>query len=243
MSTEKNSVIVELYDLPLTERKDDRFGRVVTTKSIDEDDLIQIAISRRSDLSSSSMKATMDILKEIAIEQIANGASVRFGLGYFNVQVNGVFIGDNAKWDSSRHSLSVRVNTSSNLREAVKAATVEVRGMAASGLAINSVTDVSSGEVNTKLTPGGGANIIGSKIKIVGTDEGVGLKLTNESTSEATVIPTTSILQNDPSKISFVVPAGLATGDYKLSITTQFSSSAQMLKEPRTYSFEYVLSV
>lgn len=207
MSTEKNSVIVELYDLPLTERKDDRFGRVVTTKSIDEDDLIQIAISRRSDLSSSSMKATMDILKEIAIEQIANGASVRFGLGYFNVQVNGVFIGDNAKWDSSRHSLSVRVNTSSNLREAVKAATVDVRGMATSGLAINSVTDVSSGEVNTKLTPGGGANIIGSKIKIVGTDEGVGLKLTNESTSEATVIPTTSILQNDPSKISFVVPA------------------------------------
>ena len=243
MSTEKNSVIVELYDLPLTERKDDRFGRVVTTKSIDEDDLIQIAISRRSDLSSSSMKATMDILKEIAIEQIANGASVRFGLGYFNVQVNGVFIGDNAKWDSSQHSLSVRVNTSSNLREAVKAATVDVRGMATSGLAINSVTDVSSGEVNTKLTPGGGANIIGSKIKIVGTDEGVGLKLTNESTSEATVIPTTSILQNDPSKISFVVPAGLATGDYKLSITTQFSSSAQMLKEPRTYSFEYVLSV
>lgn len=243
MSTEKNSVIVELYDLLLTDRKDDRFGRVVTTKSLNEDDLIQIAVSRRSDLNSSTMMATMDILKEIAIEQIANGASVSFGLGYFNLQVNGVFIGDSAKWDSSQNSLSVRVNTSSNLREAVKAIMVDVRGMAASGIAINSVTDISSGEVNSKLTPGGGVNLIGSKIKIAGTDASVGLKLTNNNTSEVTTIPVTAILQNDPSKISFIVPATLASGDYKVSITTQYSNSAQTLKEPRTCIFDYILSV
>ena len=39
-TTEKNSVVVELYDLTLTERKDDRFGRVVTSKSLSEDDMI-----------------------------------------------------------------------------------------------------------------------------------------------------------------------------------------------------------
>ena len=31
---EKNSVNVELYDMPLTERTDDRFGRVVTNNAI-----------------------------------------------------------------------------------------------------------------------------------------------------------------------------------------------------------------
>ncbi|MDP4271782.1 MAG: hypothetical protein Q8909_16925 [Bacteroidota bacterium] len=36
-TTDNNSVIVELYDLSITERKDDRFGRVVTTKSLTED--------------------------------------------------------------------------------------------------------------------------------------------------------------------------------------------------------------
>lgn len=38
-TTEKNKIMVELHDLLITERKDDRFGRVVTGKSFNEDDL------------------------------------------------------------------------------------------------------------------------------------------------------------------------------------------------------------
>ena len=94
---EKSSVIVELYDLPITQRKDDRYGRVVTTRSLTEDDLIAIAVSQRTDLSPTSHKSSMNILQEIAIEQIANGASVSFGLGYFNLGVNGVFVGNDAR--------------------------------------------------------------------------------------------------------------------------------------------------
>ena len=83
MSTpEKSSVIVELYDLSITERKDDLFGRVVTTKSLSEDDLVNIAVSQRTELNPNTLKASMEILKQIAIAQIANGASVSFGLGY-----------------------------------------------------------------------------------------------------------------------------------------------------------------
>ncbi len=242
-ANDKSSVIVELYDLTLTERKDDRFGRVVTTKSLTEDDLIAIAVSRRTDLNANTLKASINILQEIASEQIANGASVSFGLGYFNLGVNGVFIGDSAKWDPSIHSLSVRVTPTADLRNAVKASTVDVRGMAASGLVINSVTDVTSGEVNSRLTPGGGVNLTGNKIKIDGDNATVGISLTNEETKEVTLIAKTAVLVNDPSKITFVVPAGLPSGDYKLTITTQYSSSVQSLKEPRSYTFDYVLNV
>ena len=61
MADEKNKVMVELYDLAITERKDDRFGRVVTHKSLNEDDLINIAVQRRTDLSPTSLKSTMEI--------------------------------------------------------------------------------------------------------------------------------------------------------------------------------------
>jgi len=242
-TNDKSSVIVELYDLTLTERKDDRFGRVVTTKSLTEDDLIAIAVSRRTDLNANTLKASINILQEIASEQIANGASVSFGLGYFNLGVNGVFIGDSAKWDPSIHSLSVRVTPTADLRNAVKASTVDVRGMAASGLVVNTVTDVTSGEVNSRLTPGGGVNLTGNKIKIDGDNATVGISLTNEETKEVILIAKTAVLVNDPSKITFVVPAGLASGDYKLTITTQYSSSGTVLKEPRSYTFDYVLNV
>jgi len=242
-TNEKNNVTVELYDLTITERKDDRFGRVVTSKSLDENDLINIAVLRRTDLSAPTMRATMDILKEIAREQIANGASVSFGLGYFGLGVNGVFIGDNAKWDAAIHSLSIRVTPTADLRNAAKAAVVDVRGMAEIGTVINSVTDVSSGEVNSRLTAGGGVNITGSKIKIIGENAANGISLVNQATSEATLIATNAILTNDPSKVSFIVPTGLTSGDYKLSITTQYTSTKTLLKEPRVFVFDYVLNV
>lgn len=244
MSTNgKSSVIVELHDLVLTERKDDRFGRVVTTRSLNEDDLVRLAVSRRTDLSSTTLKASLEILKQIAIEQISNGASVRFGLGFFNLTVSGVFIGDNARWDSAVHSLNVNSTPIAELREAVRATSVDIRGMASTGLSINSLTDVASGEENKRLTPGGGANLSGYKIRIDGEAAGVGLSLINQATNEAILIPKNAIMVNEPSNISFVIPATLPAGDYKLNITTQFSSAKTLLNEARSFLFEYILNV
>ncbi len=242
-TTEKSKVMVELYDLSITNRKDDRFGRVVTSKTLNEDDLVRTAVSRRTDLNPTTLKASLEILKDIAVEEICNGASVSFGLGYFGLKVNGVFIGDNAQWDSDKHSLSVRISPNAELRSAVRSTAVNVRGMAYSGTVINSVFDVSSNEENGKLTPGGGVNISGIKIRIEGDKPGVGLKLVNATTAAETEIPTTSILVNDPSKITFIIPATLAAGDYRIVLTTQYSGSRLPLKDPRSYEFEYLLNV
>jgi hypothetical protein len=239
----KSSVIVELQDLVLTERKDDRFGRVVTTRSLTEDDLVQLAVSRRTDLSATTLKASIEILRQLAIEQIANGASVRFGLGYFNLGVNGVFIGDSARWDPNIHSLNINVTPVAELRNTVRATSVEVRGMSASGLAISTVIDVTTGEENKRLTPGGGVNLRGSKMRIEGEANGLGITLINQENGETIAIPMNAVLTNDPSFISFVVPANLPAGDYKLSLTTQFSAANVTLKEGRTFLFDYVLNV
>lgn len=243
METPNGSVIVELYDLALTPRKDDRFGRIVTKKSLTEDDLIKIAVSRRTDLNANTLKACMNILKDIAMEEVVNGSSVRFGLSFYQLGVEGVFIGDNAGWDSSQHSLIINSVPMADLREALKTTTVSVRGMASSGTFVNSVTDVATKLVNSRLTPGGGVNVTGNRIKIAGEGNGTGISLINQVTQEIVPIPMSSLLANDPSKLSFVVPGTLQPGDYKLSITTQFSSSSALLKEPRTFVFDQVLNV
>ena len=242
-TTEKNSVIVELYDLTLTERKDDRFGRVVTTKSLDEDDLIKIAVSRRSDINATTMKAVLQLISDVAIEQLANGASVKFGLGYFNLGVTGVFIGDNAKWDSKQHSLFVSATPTAQLRDAVSVSKVDVRGMASVGLSINAVTDVTTGAQNSKFTPGGGVNVVGNKIKIEGTDAKVGIYLLSLPTNKVIPIPKTSILVNEPSKVSIILPTTLANGDYKIGISTQHTGNKTLLKEVRTFVFDSIFNV
>ena len=182
---DKNSVNVELYDMPLTNRPDDRFGRVVTKSSLNEDDLINMAVSERTDLNPATLRSSMEILRNIAQRRIANGDTVAFGLAYFGLEVKGMFIGDDARWDSKRHSLSVRATPTAGLRKVIREVTVNMRGMARTGTVINTVTDVASKEVNSRLTP----------------------------------------------------------GDYRLRITTQFSASSYVLKEPRVYVLNHILCV
>lgn len=242
-TTGKNKVMVELYDLPITKRKDDRFGRVVTSKSLTEDDLIRTAVARRTDLNATTLKASFDILKQVAVEELCNGASVSFGLGFFMLKVNGLFIGDNAQWDSSRHSLSIRMAPSPDVRKALESTTVNVRGLAVSDTVINSVMDTTSGKENSQLTPGGGVNVKGTRIRIKGDAPETGLKLVNMATGEETAIPPGSIPVNNPSNVTFIVPAGLPQGNYQLVLTTQFAGTKTLLKEPRSYTFEYPLTV
>jgi hypothetical protein len=243
MSRKKYRVIVELYSLLFANRKNDRFGRVVVTRSVSENELIDIAVKRRTDLNPTTLRASLDILKEIAKEEIADGASVHFGLGYFSLMSNGVFIGDNPNWNPDRHSLRANIQPSMDLRNILKDIEVEVRGMAQSGSYINSVSDVASGEVNTRLTPGGAVNVFGGKIRIAGESPDNGIRLTEQNSGEVVDIALNTVALNEPSRIAFVVPADLPTGDYKLSITTQCGKGTELLKKPRTYTFDYVLVV
>jgi hypothetical protein len=58
-----------------------------------------------------------------------------------------------------------------------------------------------------------------------------------------TLAPTESVLVNDPKKVTFIVPHDLPVGDYKLSLTTQYSSASMLLKGPYIYLFYNVLAV
>jgi hypothetical protein len=234
-------VFVELYELLLTGRKGDRSGRVVSAGSLKVDDLIAIAITRRSDINAATMKAVYEILREVALEEVCNAKHVEFGLSYNQLGCNGTFIGDRPSWDHEKNSLALLAVATAETREAIRRIEVEVLGMASSGLYVNSLTDVVSGEVNTRITQGGSVNLTGTKIRIIGNLPGVGLHLTEINTGTVMTVPMTSIPVNDPSKITFVVPPNMPAGDYKLSITTQFAPSG-LLKEPRTYVFDYVLA-
>jgi hypothetical protein len=241
MAEEKNTVFVELYEMKLSEREDDRMGRVLTDKSLTEDDLISLAVNRGTDINPETLRASIKILKEIAIREIANGASVQFGLGYFALDVKGVFIGDHARWNPKVNSLHVKVTPSAELRVTVQDAHVEVIGMASSGTVINSLTDVSSGEVNKRLTPGGGVNLTGLKIKIAGKNGNNGIEFL-DANSISYEVPAKDILVNDPRKITFIVPA-LPKGLYRLKLTTQFSNASTLLNDPRSVEFPYPLEV
>ena len=239
MFDEKYNVDVELYDLELGDKTDDRYGRVVAAGLLKEDDLIRMAAQRRPDLSPEALRAAIDLLKEVAVESLLKGASVDFGLGAYYLDVKGVFASGHAKWSPGKHRLTVRATPSVELQSAVDDVRVSVLG-ASNSPVIHSIVDASSGEENARLTANGSVTITGSKIKIVGDHAVSGVTLAYANKEGFFRIPSTDMLLNEPSKVTFVVPP-LPEGAYRLSITTQFCSESKTYREPRTCTFYHPL--
>lgn len=71
--------------------------------------------------------------------------------------------------------------------------------------------------------------------KIVGNDPSVGITLTSVSNPETSFfIGPDDISPNTPTKLQFILPAGVTDGEWRVKITTQYSSSGQT-KAPRSF--------
>ncbi|MDR2469186.1 MAG: DUF4469 domain-containing protein [Tannerella sp.] len=242
MEEEKRNVMIELFDFTLTENADDRIGKVICLRPARVNDLIARVMKRGTDLSETTLRASYDLLTGAALDELIERGGVEFGLGHYTLGVNGLFTGDHAKWDPAQHSLVIHSTPNIRTRDAVRRIAVSVRGMAASGTFINTVTDVSSGEINTRITPGGGMNLSGDRMRIAGDPAVNGIFFEHQGTGEIRQVPLNAILTNDPKKLAFVVPATLPAGDYKITLVTQYSRGKETLKEPRRYTFEHVLA-
>ena len=87
---------------------------------------------------------------------------------------------------------------------------------------------------DASATAGRAFTLTGGKLKIAGTDPSVGITLTDSSGTETKITEDLYVV-NDPSRLTFIIPAGLADGTYELKVTTQFSGSgSKLLKTPHS---------
>ena len=175
-----------------------------------------------------------------SVEAIAEGKSVVDGVGQYIVTVRGSFLGENAQFDATKHSLGVSYTPGQLLRDQLKAVKVICNGLAQTGPVINSITDSVTKSISQVITSGGPAVISGSNIKILGDDPSVGIYLTKDEEG-AVPLKVSVIVHNAPSQLTIMLPAIEAGKLYALSITTQYSGSNKALKTPRSYRFPILL--
>jgi hypothetical protein len=126
------------------------------------------------------------------------------------------------------------------LRKELETVTVEILGVAETGIVIAQVLDMKTGSINNVLTPNHVLKISGHKLKIVGDDSANGVCFIGEDGSRIQVDPT-DIVINNPSELMVIIP-NLRSMTYQLEVTTQYSVGA-MLKSPRMAIFEKTLTV
>jgi hypothetical protein len=243
MATILHRIKAYLYENVLTkDDPNDYIARVSAERTLSVRQVCESAVTRGgADISASTMEhATSLWLKEMAF-LLCDGFSVNAGYFIARTLIRGVFHSIREHFNPEKHSILFAFFQGPELRKDLASIEVEILGLADTGLSIQQVTDVKTGSIDDQLTPNRNLRIVGDKIRIAGCDPSVGIYFINQTSQDRTQVDVSDIAINNPSELLIITP-DLEAGTYELEITTQFSTG-HLLKEPRSVTFDRILTV
>lgn len=178
--------------------------------------------SEDTGLREETIRHVTDLFQRVITRLVLSGYQVNTGLFYASPQLRGVV--EDGRWNSEKNSIYVSMQQGKQLREAISSTRVQILGEKANGMYIASTVEAPKHYV-----------LHGKLIKVAGDDPSVGITLIPE-VGEPIKLSEEMILMNNPSQLMILKPADLKAGTYELNVTTQYTSSKKMLKNPRTVS-------
>ena len=220
---------------------DDKTDKILLLESAGNIGLEQIYKEMKEEDTGLKMETIVHVVTlflRIVMRFVLNGYSVNTGLFRAVVQ----FVGTVKKgvWNPEENSIYVSFNQEKQLRESIAKTKVEILGTKANVMYILEVEDRKTGLKDGTATPGRNFFVRGSHLKVVGSDPAVGVTLT-DSAGNVTKLVNDEVSINKPSELTLLLPAGLKDETYTLTVCTQYSQSAQLLKEPRSVSTTIVV--
>lgn len=173
------------------------------------------------------------LYERICARLLMNGWQLNTGLFYAVPRFLGVIAG--GKWDALKNSIYVAFTQDKVLREEIRKTSVHILGEKKDVMYIIETEDRQTGLKDGRMTPGRNFFVRGANLKVTGTDESVGITLT-DSKGTVTKLDADLISINKPSELTLLLPADLADGEYTLTVTTQYVSNHVELKVPRSVS-------
>jgi hypothetical protein len=237
-----HSIKAKLYPNLLTDDPNDYSARVDSERSLSISDICHSANTRGGvPVAPEVMLYNVDSFFKEMLYQLCDGFSVNTGYFTAGVVIKGVFNSPVENFAPDKHAVYFQFNQGPRLRQEIENVNVEILGVADTGSVIMEVEDVKSGSFNDLITPNRNLRIRGHKLKVEGDLSKVGVSFVNESTGDVTKVDPSDIVENMPSELIIVTPE-LAAGTYHVQVTTQYSQG-NLLKEPRTASFDMALIV
>jgi hypothetical protein len=221
---------------PLTEDPNDYVAVLSSNGSITEDDLIDEIMSEGIELKRDTVKSVVTRYNNKVIDKVLSGYNVNAGITYLRPVIKGAFY--DKTWNPAVNSVHINIGAGVALRKAAEEVSVEILGIHADMIELFGIVDLFTGKTDGALTKGRNAELKGSYIKIVGEDPAVGITFRNLATQEKTLLAASDIVINEPSRLLLFVPDTLASGEYDLTVTTQFTKGNDLIKKPRSITLD-----
>lgn len=222
-----------LQDNPLTtDNTEDVIAVPASREPADEERILAEMKAEDTGLRRETILHVFELEKRVVKRLLMQGHNVNTGLYHASVAFRGTV--KNSEWNPEENEIVVNFNPGAELREAIAQTAVNILGAKPAGIDITSLQDVATKADNASATAGRAFTLKGQNLRISGDDPAVGLTLTDADGTETTVTPDLWVI-NNPSKVTFIIPADLAAGTYTLRLTTQYSGhSNTLLKTPRS---------
>ena len=231
MANTKYQINVFLQDNVLTvDDPNDKFFVVHSQGTADQDRIIDEVMDVQPGLERETIKMALEVTNRVIMKLLLQGMRINNGLYVMELSCKGITT--DGTWNPEVNKLQINFTPTKELREILDSTTVKVVGEkpVATYLA-GGESAQGSGFI---VKAGRSLTLRGKNIKVSGTDPSVGITLTSKTDDTIVKIEEDMMVQNDPSKVVFIVPSTTADGEYELKLVTQYSTGSKMLKEPRT---------
>lgn len=178
-----------------------------------------------------TIEHVVKLFNRVTARLLLNGYQVNTDLFHGTAQFTGVVEG--GVWNPKKNSIYISLIQDKDLLEASAQTGVKILGTKSAAAYILGSEDTATRATDGSATAGRNYRLHGRQIKLAGTHASVGIVLA-AADGTLTPIPLDMIAVNNPAEVILLLPPDLADGTYELRLTTQFSGSTTLLKEPRT---------
>ena len=172
--------------------------------------------------------------------QICDGFAVNNGYYSIHPNIGGTLNSPNDAHNNKKNPISFRFRSRAMLNKLVDQIAVEIEGIADANGYIDEFLDYDKNSVNSSFVSGNQFCISGYKIKIAGDDPACGVYFVPVD-DPSRAVKVARIAENNPSKITGIVPETRFTKS-KIEIRTQYNGSNNShLKIPRVITSSFII--
>lgn len=215
------------------DNKEDKILMLESAGSLTLEDILSAMKKEDTGLREETIEHAVKLYHRVLSDLILSGYSVNTGLFRAVPQFRGVV--DGGQWDQKKNSIYVSFTQDKDLREAIAQTSVNILGEKRDAMYIIGGEDAATRATDGMATAGRNYTLNGRLIKVAGDNEAVGITLTNAA-GKVTKLPDDMLVVNNPSQLIILLPSDLTDGDYTLTVTTQYSGTNTLLKNPRSTS-------
>ena len=216
-----------LFENNLTSDPADFAASVQVSGSLDLEGLIDRMIAQGSTSTRADILAVLEDSILACEGALLDGMRINYGgLVELFPRVKGVFAGALDAFDTARHTVDVGANAGIRVRNTVRAnaRTQRVEAIKPAPSPIEYI-DIGSATTNDQITPANIGQLSGSRLKFdtLAADEGVYFVATAGGETKVATIQ-----RNKPSRLVFLIPAGLIAGTYNIEVRARQRDSAEL---------------